>query len=165
MDKQRRRTRQHFMKAIRLHTFGDPEVMKLEEVPDPQPGPGQVVVRVHAVGVNPVETYIRSGIYPKPPVPYTIPRAMTGQESSSPLAPTSPASPSATGSILLARSVAPMPKRRCAWPPACTHCQHRRHTPRALPSTFPMGLPIVGCCNVPTPSLARRFWCTAPVVE
>jgi NADPH2:quinone reductase len=59
------------MKAIRLHTFGDPEVMRLEEVPDPQPGPGQVVVRVHAVGVNPVETYIRSGIYPKPPTPYT----------------------------------------------------------------------------------------------
>ena len=59
------------MKAIRLHTFGEPEVMQLEEVPDPQPGPGQVVVRVHAVGVNPVETYIRSGIYPKPPTPYT----------------------------------------------------------------------------------------------
>jgi len=59
------------MKAIRIHTFGDPEVMQLEEVPDPQPGPGQVVVRVHAVGVNPVETYIRSGIYPKPPTPYT----------------------------------------------------------------------------------------------
>ncbi|MBM3222302.1 MAG: NADPH:quinone reductase [Candidatus Tectomicrobia bacterium] len=59
------------MKAIRLHTFGEPEVMQLEEAPDPQPGPGQVVVRVHAVGVNPVETYIRSGIYPKPPTPYT----------------------------------------------------------------------------------------------
>ena len=59
------------MKAIRIHTFGEPEVMQLEEVPDPQPGPGQVVVRVHAVGVNPVETYIRSGIYPKPPTPYT----------------------------------------------------------------------------------------------
>jgi NADPH2:quinone reductase len=59
------------MKAIRVHTFGDPEVMQLEDVPDPQPGPGQVVVRVHAVGVNPVETYIRSGIYPKPPTPYT----------------------------------------------------------------------------------------------
>jgi NADPH2:quinone reductase len=60
-----------FMKAICIHTFGEPEVMQLEEVPDPQPGPGQVVVRVHAVGVNPVETYIRSGIYPKPPTPYT----------------------------------------------------------------------------------------------
>src|SRR5215831_2852201 len=60
-----------FMKAIRIHTFGEPEVMQLEEVPDPQPGPGQVVVRVHTVGVNPVETYIRSGIYPKPPTPYT----------------------------------------------------------------------------------------------
>jgi NADPH:quinone reductase len=59
------------MKAIRIHTFGEPEVMQLDEVPDPQPGPGQVVVRVHAVGVNPVETYIRSGIYPKPPTPYT----------------------------------------------------------------------------------------------
>lgn len=59
------------MRAIRIHTFGDPEVMQLEEVADPQPGPGQVVVRVHAVGVNPVETYIRSGIYPKPPTPYT----------------------------------------------------------------------------------------------
>ncbi len=59
------------MKAIRLHTFGEPEVLQLEEVPDPQPGAGQVVVRVHAVGVNPVETYIRSGMYPKPPTPYT----------------------------------------------------------------------------------------------
>ncbi|MEW6298712.1 MAG: NADPH:quinone reductase [Thermodesulfobacteriota bacterium] len=59
------------MKAVRLHEFGAPEVMRLEEVPDLQPGPGQVVVRIHAAGVNPVDTYIRSGIYPKPPVPYT----------------------------------------------------------------------------------------------
>src|SRR5262245_39479666 len=59
------------MKAIRIHTFGEPEVMQLEETPDPQPGPCQVVVRVYAAGVNPVETYIRSGIYPKPPTPYT----------------------------------------------------------------------------------------------
>ncbi len=59
------------MKAIRIHTFGEPEVLQLDEVEDPQPGPGQVVVRVHAVGVNPVETYIRSGIYPKPPTPFT----------------------------------------------------------------------------------------------
>jgi NADPH:quinone reductase len=59
------------MKAIRIHEFGAPEVMKFEEVPDPKAGPGQVVVRIHAVGVNPVETYIRSGIYPKPPTPFT----------------------------------------------------------------------------------------------
>ena len=60
------------MKAIRVHEFGGPEVMKLEEVPDPQPGPGQVVVRVHAAGVNPVEAYIRTGTYAsKPNLPYT----------------------------------------------------------------------------------------------
>ena len=59
------------MKAIRVHEFGPPEVMKLENTPDPKPGSGQVVVRIHAAGVNPVETYIRSGIYPKPPTPYT----------------------------------------------------------------------------------------------
>jgi NADPH2:quinone reductase len=55
-----------------VHEFGGPEVLKLEEVPDPQPGPGQVVVRVHAVGVNPVEAYIRTGTYAaKPNLPYT----------------------------------------------------------------------------------------------
>jgi NADPH:quinone reductase len=60
------------MKAIRLHEFGPPEVMKLEDVRDPHPAPGQVVVRVHAAGVNPVETYIRAGTYAlKPPLPYT----------------------------------------------------------------------------------------------
>jgi NADPH2:quinone reductase len=46
-----------------VHEFGDPEVLKLEDVPDPSPGPGQVVVRVRAIGVNPVETYIRAGRY------------------------------------------------------------------------------------------------------
>jgi NADPH2:quinone reductase len=60
------------MKAIRVHEFGGPEVMKLEEVPDLTAGPGQVVVSVKAVGVNPVESYIRTGTYYlKPPLPYT----------------------------------------------------------------------------------------------
>src|SRR5687768_14520180 len=60
------------MKAIRVHQFGGPEVMKLEDAPDPSPGPGQVVVRINAAGVNPVDTYIRSGTYArKPPLPYT----------------------------------------------------------------------------------------------
>ena len=47
--------RRKSMKAIRVHEFGGPEVMKLEDVPDLQPGPGQVVVRIHAAGVNPVK--------------------------------------------------------------------------------------------------------------
>ena len=60
------------MKAIRVHEFGGPEVLRLEEVPKPKPGHRQVVVRVHAAGVNPVETYIRAGMYArKPALPYT----------------------------------------------------------------------------------------------
>lgn len=60
------------MKAIRIEEFGGPEQLKLEEVPDPQAGQGQVLVRVHAVGVNPVDTYIRAGIHAvNPSLPYT----------------------------------------------------------------------------------------------
>ncbi|HKQ04818.1 MAG TPA: NADPH:quinone reductase [Blastocatellia bacterium] len=60
------------MKAIRVHEFGGPEVMRLEEVPDLEAGPHQVVVRIRAVGVNPVDTYIRAGVYArKPALPYT----------------------------------------------------------------------------------------------
>jgi len=60
------------MKAIVVHEFGPPDVMKLEEVPAPRAGDGQVVVRVRAVGVNPVDGYIRSGTYArKPTLPYT----------------------------------------------------------------------------------------------
>jgi NADPH2:quinone reductase len=59
------------MKAIRVHKFGGPEVLQVEEVPDPRPGEGQALVRVHAVGVNPVETYVRSGVYAMlPTLPY-----------------------------------------------------------------------------------------------
>src|SRR5437868_4004665 len=60
------------MRAIRVTAFGGPEVLTLADVADPQPGPGQIRVRVHAAGVNPVDAYIRSGTYAsKPPLPYT----------------------------------------------------------------------------------------------
>ena len=51
------------MKAIRFREFGPPEVLKLENVADPRPGPGQVLVELRAAGVNPVDAYIRSGAY------------------------------------------------------------------------------------------------------
>ncbi|MCP1673541.1 NADPH2:quinone reductase [Natronocella acetinitrilica] len=60
------------MKAIRVHAFGEPKALQLDTVADPKPAPGQVLVKVQAVGINPVETYIRAGQYAKlPDLPYT----------------------------------------------------------------------------------------------
>ncbi|MBP8535341.1 zinc-binding dehydrogenase [Streptomyces sp. MK37H] len=55
------------MRAIRLHEFGGPEVLRYEEAPVPEPGPGEVLVRVHAVGVNPPDWYAREGMPDVPP--------------------------------------------------------------------------------------------------
>ena len=60
------------MKAIVVQEFGGPEVLEFRTAPDPAPGWEQVVVRLEAIGVNPVDTYIRSGNYAaKPELPYT----------------------------------------------------------------------------------------------
>jgi NADPH2:quinone reductase len=60
------------MKAIRVSEYGGPSVLKLEDVPTPQPAQGQVLVRNHAVGVNPVDTYLRSNTDNRgPKLPYT----------------------------------------------------------------------------------------------
>jgi NADPH2:quinone reductase len=60
------------VKARRVKEFGGPEVLFLEQVPTPQPRAGEVLVRIHAVGINPVETYIRAGKYARlPELPYT----------------------------------------------------------------------------------------------
>lgn len=61
------------MKAIRVHEFGGPENMRLEDVNEPSPGPRQLVIAIKAAGINPIDTYIRSGSYAKkkPVLPYT----------------------------------------------------------------------------------------------
>jgi NADPH:quinone reductase len=59
------------MRAILVRQFGGPEVMRLEDVPDPKPGASDVLLRIRAAGVNPVDVYTASGTYArKPPLPY-----------------------------------------------------------------------------------------------
>ena len=59
------------MKAIRAHSFGGPNVLQLEDIADPIPGPGEIVIDVRAAGVNPADTYMRNGTYAiVPPLPY-----------------------------------------------------------------------------------------------
>lgn len=62
----------NFLKAIVVTEFGAPEVMQLEDVPVPEPSGSQVLVRINAAGVNPVDTYLRTGIHAHAPkLPYT----------------------------------------------------------------------------------------------
>ena len=51
------------MRAIRVHEVGGPEVLRLEELPVPEPGPGEGLVRLLAIGVNFIDTYKRKGLY------------------------------------------------------------------------------------------------------
>lgn len=67
------------MKAVRFHEYGPPEVLVYEEVTSPRPGPGEAVVRVHAVGVNHVDLDMRSGVSRYPlPLPHTLGREFAG---------------------------------------------------------------------------------------
>ncbi len=59
-------------KAIRIHTHGGPEVMKYEDVPTPEPGPGEALIKHHAVGLNYIDVYFRTGLYKAPAMPLII---------------------------------------------------------------------------------------------
>ena len=58
------------MKAIRVYEAGGPEVLRYEDVPDPQPGPGEARVKIEAAGLNYIDTYYRTGLYATP-FPFT----------------------------------------------------------------------------------------------
>jgi NADPH:quinone reductase len=59
------------VRAVRIHEFGAPEVMRLEELADPEPGPEEVLIRIEAAGVNPHDTYVRAGQVPSVRLPLT----------------------------------------------------------------------------------------------
>ena len=65
------------MQAIRIHQFGGPEVLRLEDVPVPEPGPGEALIKVEAAGVNYVDVYHRTGLYPGQ-LPLTLGREAAG---------------------------------------------------------------------------------------
>lgn len=60
------------MLAVRMYSYGGPEVLKFEEVPKPEPGAGEILVKVHAAGVNPVDWKVREGYF-KQMVNYKLP--------------------------------------------------------------------------------------------
>ena len=89
--------------AIRIHQTGGPEVMKWESVEVRRPGPGQVRLKQHAVGVNYIDAYQRSGLY-KMPLPFVPGNEGAGEVVAS--APASPTSRSATAAPTPAPSAA-----------------------------------------------------------
>lgn len=67
------------MKAVRVHSHGGPEVLKFEDVPVPKPGPGEVLVWNCAIGVNFVDTYLRSGAFKPPAMPFIPGKEAAGE--------------------------------------------------------------------------------------
>ncbi len=59
-------------RAIRVHAYGGPEVLKWEEIEVGAPGPGQAKVKQHAAGINFIDVYHRTGLYPQPSFPFTL---------------------------------------------------------------------------------------------
>ncbi len=59
-------------KAIRIHAYGGPEVLRWEDVPTPEPGPGEALVHHEAIGLNYIDVYFRNGLYKAPALPATI---------------------------------------------------------------------------------------------
>ena len=59
------------MKAIRIHAHGGPEVLRYEDISIPEPGPGEALIEIHFSGLNFVDTYVRSGLYKPPSIPFT----------------------------------------------------------------------------------------------
>jgi len=65
------------VKAIRVHQYGGPEVLRYEEVPVPEPGAGEARIKLEAIGVNYIDIYQRTGLYPQP-MPFTVGREGAG---------------------------------------------------------------------------------------
>ena len=150
------------MKAIRVHEFGGPEVLKLEEVPTPKLSAGQVLVRIHAAGVNPYETYMRAGTYPlKPPLPYTpgsdgagvVEAVGEGVKKCGQTTAYTPGGPSA----VRMRNTPSHSKRKYI-------CFRRKLiSSKAQESGYPMGPPIMRCITRRRRTLAKPSWCTVQV--
>ena len=66
-------------KAVRVHNYGGPEVLKYEDVEVGKPGSGQLRVRHHAIGVNYIDTYFRTGQYPAPSLPFVLGNEAAGE--------------------------------------------------------------------------------------
>ena len=152
------------MKTIQVYQFGGPEVLAVHEVPTPKPGPGEVLVRVRAAGVNPYDTYMRNGAYPvKPSLPYTpgSDAAGTIEAVGGGVTKVKPGDRVYTATTLtgayaeyaLAREnqVYPLPEK------------FRSHKARGC--GCPTEQPIRHCATTPMRAPAKRSWSTAPAVE
>jgi len=158
------------MRAVRIHQFGGPEVLQVDEIPTPTPGPGQVLVRLRAVGVNFIDTYHRTGLY-RISLPF-----IPGQEGAGEVAAVGPgvtefregdrvAYAGVSGSYA-EYNVVPA-DRLVKLPPPSISRRRRRSSSRASPRNSSPSAPIPSSPGRPVSSTRRpeawgRCWCRWP---
>ena len=124
------------MKAIRVREFGGPAVLKIENVPDPTPGPGQVVIAIKAAGVNPVDTVHPSRNVVRENLRCPTRRAATQEAWSKASAPMLRVSNPETVCTSAERSPVRMRKRHCAIRHAFIRCRNGPASLRQQESMF-----------------------------
>ncbi len=141
------------MRAIRVHEFGEPEVLALEEVPQPTPVEGEVLVRIQAAGVNPFETVREGGLLhgaARPPLHAGLRRRRRARRTAASVS-TSPT-----------RSAAPTRSTPCVGRPTSGPCRRASPTPRVRPSACRTSRRTGPSCSVQCPEPARTSSSTAP---
>ena len=92
-------------KAVRVHKVGGPEALVYESVDVPAPGPGEVRIRQHAVGLNFIDVYFRTGLYKAPGLPFIAGNEAAGEVAGR-SAPASPIFTPAIASPIISTSAA-----------------------------------------------------------
>jgi NADPH:quinone reductase-like Zn-dependent oxidoreductase len=148
------------MRAARVHAFGGPDSVRVEEVPGPTPDPGEVLIRVGAVSVNYVDLIVIAGRYQfKPPLPFTPGKGPAGTVAAVGEGVTAP---KPGDRVLAMAEIGGYAEYAVAPADQCYPCRMACLSPTRRPWRWPTTPPGSQCGSAGGSIGVRRCWCSAP---